>query len=104
MRPLEVKKVSNSGSGLNFHYQTRPNTTSAQESSLYHIGLISARIKIIHSDAGTGEPGGPLADQLTLFEPGREDYPHLLLSAGSTLIFKSVQSREFGQIFWSKPP
>ena len=38
------------------------------------------------SDAGTeGGPGGPLpppqyfADQLTLFEPGRADFPHLLL-------------------------
>ena len=33
-----------------------------------------------------GGPGGPLApqyfaDQLTLFEPGRADYPHLLLLA-----------------------
>ena len=40
------------------------------------------------SDAGTGGggPGGPLApqylaDQLTLFELGRADYPHLLLLA-----------------------
>ena len=40
------------------------------------------------SDAGTGGggQGGPLApqyflDQLTLFEPGRADYPHLLLLA-----------------------
>ena len=33
-----------------------------------------------------GGPGGPLApqylaDQLTLFQPGRADYPHLLLLA-----------------------
>ena len=29
------------------------------------------------------EPGGPqyFADELTLFEPGRADYPHLLLLA-----------------------
>ena len=45
------------------------------------------------SDAGTGGgqggrgAGGPLpppqylADQLTLFQPGRADYPHLLLLA-----------------------
>ena len=40
------------------------------------------------SDAGTGGgAGGPLAppqyfaDKLTLFEPGRADYPHLLLLA-----------------------
>ena len=36
------------------------------------------------SDAGTGGPGGPLAaqylsDHLTLFQPGRADYPRLLL-------------------------
>ena len=38
------------------------------------------------SDAGIGGPGGPLdpqylPDQLTLFELGRADYPHLLLLA-----------------------
>ena len=49
-------------------------------------------LKSMHfSDAGTGGggPGGPLpptqylADQLTLFEPGMADYPHLLLLAPS---------------------
>ena len=36
-----------------------------------------------HSDAGTGGPVAPqyLSGQLTLFEPGRADYPHLLLMA-----------------------
>ena len=35
------------------------------------------------SDAGIGGPLAPqyLADQLTLFQPGRADYPHLLLLA-----------------------
>ena len=38
------------------------------------------------SDAGTGGARGAtgaqyLADQLTLFQPGRADYPHLLLLA-----------------------
>ena len=41
---------------------------------------------LLFSDVGTGGPGGPLApqyfaDRLTLFEPGRAEYPHLLLLA-----------------------
>ena len=40
----------------------------------------------MHSDSGSGGPGGPLApkyfaNQLTLFEPEKVDYPHLLLLA-----------------------
>ena len=46
------------------------------------------------SDAGTGGAGGPLvpppqyfADQLTLFEPGRTDFPHLHITTGPPNVF-----------------
>ena len=38
-------------------------------------------VLLLSSDAGTGGGGKYLADQLTLFQPGRRDYPHLLLLA-----------------------
>ena len=53
------------------------------------------------------EPGGPggslapqyLADQLTLFEPGRADYPHLLHAIWS---YKEQSYKEPALRFWKK--
>ena len=38
-------------------------------------------VNMLYSDAGTRGGGGSGPDQLTLFQPGRADYPHLLLLA-----------------------
>ena len=45
------------------------------------IVMLSTFAPIVCSDAGTGGGGQYFADQLTLFEPGRADYPQLLLLA-----------------------
>ena len=67
-------------------------------------------VHTIFSDAGTGGAGGAkratgpsqfLADQLTLFQPGRADYPHLLLLAPP--MFFTFRHHCIGTImeFWS---
>ena len=61
---------------------------------------------MLSSDAGTGgDQGGHwspqcLADQLTLFQPGRADYPHLLLLAPPNVFHlpASLLSRQKGTL------
>ena len=71
-------------SGLYFHYGRigcRYFKRGVQNQKDFCLRIIIPK-KI--NDAGTGGPGGPLpspqylADHLTLFQPGRADYPHLL--------------------------
>ena len=57
------------------------------------------------SDAGTGGPGGgPLAPQYmadlsTLFQPGRADYPHLLLLAPQCFSPSGITALHLKQTF-----
>ena len=59
--------------------------TQSQCYSIRYKNLIKTRHNNVYSDSVMPEPGGPggplapqyLADQLTPFQPGRADYPHL---------------------------